>query len=272
MCKEKESFETVTHFGAVASSALVGSAIGTAIAGPGGVVIGALAGTLAEKTIERIGKEISLRMLSKSEERKVGTVFSEAVRILDKRIKEGASLRNDEFFHETDGRCTAEEILEGTLFAAQREHEERKLKYYARLYAGIALCPDISRSMANQIIKLAEQLTYRQIIILHIIGIFQTVSANIPNPMRKGAYSSVSGTENVAISGEIFELYRMSILYSKSVAFDSAGIDPSALSVGGYGAHIYNLMQLSSLIPEEDSTKIIAEIMAFLTGTTLIQE
>lgn len=179
--KNKEIIvDTVTEYGGSAASSAVGAAIGGSIAGSLGAVGGAMAGTAIEKIAKRIGKEIKERVLSKSEEKKIDTVYTASCKNISDKLNDGKQLRNDGFFEETDkNRSCAEEIFEGTLFATQRESEEKKIKYYARLYANIAFDKTISRPMANQLIKIAEQLTYRQIVILNVIG-RTSISAESP--------------------------------------------------------------------------------------------
>lgn len=258
---EKET-KLIENVGSVAGGA-VGGVIGTVVAGPGGAVLGAFAGTLIENTIKKIGEDIKERKLSKAENKKVGSVYALASENISKKLIAGQVLREDNFFEESESdRSSAEEILERTLFAAQREAEEKKLPYYAQMFANIAFSKDVSRPIANQTIKIAEQLTYRQLLILNAIATFQISGI----PLKKTAYGSVVGLTNVAIASEIFELYRMSLLSSSSIIFDNAGINPSALSITGYGAHIFNLMELHTLIPDGDNVQLMAEITEFLTG------
>lgn len=258
---EKES-KLIENVGSVAGGA-VGGVIGTVVAGPGGAVLGALAGTLIENAVKKLGEDIKERKLSKAENKKVGSVYTLASENINKKLIAGKTLREDSFFEESEtDRSSAEEILERTLFAAQREAEEKKLPYYARMFANIAFSTDVSRPIANQTIKIAEQLTYRQLLILNAIATFQIGGV----PLKKTAYGSVAGLTNVAIASEIFELYRMSLLSSSSVIFDNAGINPSALSITGYGAHIFNLMELHTLIPDCDNVQLMAEITEFLAG------
>lgn len=258
---EKES-KLIENVGSVAGGA-VGGVIGTVVAGPGGAVLGALAGTLIENAVKKLGEDIKERKLSKAENKKVGSVYTLASENINKKLIAGKTLREDSFFEESEtDRSSAEEILERTLFAAQREAEEKKLPYYARMFANIAFSTDVSRPIANQTIKIAEQLTYRQLLILNAIATFQIGGV----PLKKTAYGSVAGLTNVAIASEIFELYRMSLLSSSSVIFDNAGINPSALSITGYGAHIFYLMELHTLIPDCDNVQLMAEITEFLTG------
>ena len=174
--KEDKIIDKVTEYGGAAASAAVGAGVGLLAAGPAGAVIGSLAGTLIENVVKKIGEEIKERKLSKSENKKVGSVYALASENIAQKLSAGKTLRSDDFFVESkDDRSTAEEILEGTLFAAQREAEEKKLPYYSRMYANIAFSTDVTRPMANQIIKIAEQLTYRQLLILNAIGTHQAI-------------------------------------------------------------------------------------------------
>lgn len=258
------------YVGSVASAG-VGAAIGGTLAGLPGAVLGSLAGTAVEKAIQAIGAEISSRALSQSETRKVETVYTLAKEFIAENLNNNKKLREDDFFDEKiNGRSSAEEILEGTLLVAQREYEERKLKYLAKLYANIAFSTDITAPTASFLIKLAEKMTYRQIMILHCVDIAKY--SPFPMPLRKEAYRSVSGLTNVAIASEIFDLYRSSVLMSSEVILDSAGINPSALSIGGYGAHLCNLMELNNnSCADSDEAAMCADILAFLTEGTVVK-
>lgn len=265
---KKELIENGADYVGSAASAGVGAAISGALAGLPGIVLGSLAGTAVEKAFQAIGAEISSRALSQSETRKVETVYTLAKEFIAENLNNNKKLREDDFFDEKiNGRSSAEEILEGTLQVAQREYEERKLKCLAKLYANIAFSTDITAPTASYLIKLAEKMTYRQIIILHCVAIAKY--SPIPIPLRKEAYKSVSGLTNVAIASEIFDLYRSSVLMSSAVILDSAGINPSTLSIGGYGAHLFNLMELNNISDDSDTLAMRADVFAFLMGTTV---
>ena len=130
--RDEALLDTFTEFGGSIASAVVGAGIGAAVAGPIGAVGGALAGKLIEKTFESIGIEIKERHLSKIESRKIGNVYYVAQAKIQDNLDKGIPLRQDSFYQETTSdRSSAEEILEGTIFAAQRESEEKKLPYTA---------------------------------------------------------------------------------------------------------------------------------------------
>lgn len=266
---KKTIIDNVSEYAGSAAGAVAGGLIGAAIGGPEGAAAGSVAATAIEHMFQNMGCEIKKRTLAPLEEQRVGTVYAKAKELIEEKIAQGKTPRNDNFFDkDTNSRPASEELLEGTLLAAQREHEEKKTVYLARLYANILFHPEISRPSANHLIKLAEQLTYRQIAILNNIATMQFARKLNPpiNPLKKSAYESVSGTENVAIAAEIFDLYRMSILGSSQVILDAAGINPSTLTVVGYGAHLYNLMDLGSMEPDPELIEIQASIMLFLIG------
>lgn len=266
---KKTIIDNVGEYAGSAAGAVAGGLIGAAIGGPEGAAAGSVAATAIEHMFQNMGSEIKKRTLAPLEEERVGTVYAKAKELIEEKIARGKTPRNDNFFvKDSNSRPASEELLEGTLLAAQREHEEKKSVYLARLYANILFHPEISRPTANHLIKLAEQLTYRQIAILNNIAAMQFARTLNPpiNPLKKGAYESVSGTENVAIAAEIFDLYRMSILGSSQVILDAGGINPSTLTVVGYGAHLYNLMDLGSMEPDPELIEIQASIMLFLIG------
>lgn len=266
--KEEKFIDTATDLGSSAAGAAVGSGIGAVIAGPAGVIGGAIVGTAIEKAIQALGTDIKERCLSKSENRKIGTVYEHAKDKIDDALKSGKKLREDDFFDETiDGRSSSEEILESTLFAAQRESEEKKLPYLANLYANINFDKTIDRAMANQLIKIAEDLTYRQLVILHVMGAYQACPNLMPK-RKETAFDGIYGYKNISIASEIFDLYRKSLLFSKEAMLDAAGINPSTLEIGGNGVLLFNLMELSTI--EQD--RLWQDIVDFLCMTVVSNE
>lgn len=266
----KESIaDGITECTGKTAGSLAGSAIGSVFAGPGGAAVGAIAGAAIEHIFQKAGNGIKKRVLAPSEDKRVGTVYVQAKNIIEQKCAEGSHPRDDGFFDgDEEDRSAGEELLEGVLIAAQREYEEKKTVYLARLYANILFHPEISRPMANHLLKISEQLTYRQIVILGTLGSFVVAGQALPElkVLKQTAYTEVSGLENVAIAAEIYDMYRMSILGSSEAILDSAGINPSALVIVGYGANLYNLMELHNLEQNSELPTIQAQIVEFLIG------
>ena len=148
------------------ASAAVSSTLG--LFGPEGAVIGGIVGKGVEIWLSKVGQDISERHLSTREKVRVGAVLVIAAEEIHKRRESGESLRGDGFFDEKQtGRSDAEEVAESVFLKAQREPEEKKIRYMGYLLSSIAFDPQISVHMAHQLSKNAEQLTYRQLCILN---------------------------------------------------------------------------------------------------------
>lgn len=66
------------------------------------------------------------------------------------------------------------------------------------------------------------------------------------------------GLNNVSIASDIFDLYRKSLIFSLNAMLDAAGINPSTLTLGGYGVLLYNLMELPRIpLVEKDYIDIL---------------
>jgi hypothetical protein len=82
-------------------------------------------------------------------------------------VGSGKTLRQDCFFsNKINERSAAEEIFEGVLFAAEREYEEKKVKFEGNFFANIVFYPSIDRASANFLLRLAQRLSYRQLCLM----------------------------------------------------------------------------------------------------------
>lgn len=165
----------------------------SAIAGAAGTAaVGALAGdpfsaaaigagsTVISQVLQAVGGDLAQRLLGEREEVRVGAAMAFALERIQVNVQQSMPLRRDGFFETQPGeRTAAEEILEGVLLAAQREHEERKVRFEGYLFANIAFRSDIDRGQANSLINMARVLTFRQLCLLHL---FQ----NDPTPFVHG--------------------------------------------------------------------------------------
>ncbi len=130
---------------------------------------------MAEKGIEialsKVGQNFSEKHLSTREKVRLGAVLVFAAEEF-KRREVHESPREDGFFDEKQtGRPDAEEVAESVFLKAQIEPEEKKIRYMGYLLISIAFEPKISVHMAHQLIKAAEQLTYRQLCILKLCAV-----------------------------------------------------------------------------------------------------
>jgi hypothetical protein len=76
-------------------------------------------------------------------------------------------------------------------------------------------------------------------------------------PRRTTPYNTISGYDNISIASEIYDLYRRSLVFSKSVILDAAGITSAKLEISGIGALIYNLMDLPQMTYDDLAGRIV---------------
>lgn len=88
--------------------------------------------------------------------------------------------------------------------------------------------------MANMLIKIASELTYRQYVILYVVNMFQNPAYDAV--VKREPYESLSGFKTMTIATEVFDLYRRTLVHSSEALLDAA-INPSKLTLVGYGSY-----------------------------------
>lgn len=225
-----------------------------------GGAAGAIAGGVLAPIMSATLSDISNRILSEREEIRVGATTQYAINRIQGRINNGDKLREDNFF-DSNGtqRSDAAEVFEGILIKAKNEHEENKIQYLGELYANIAFDNTVNKDFANQLLSIAERLTFQQ---LRIISLLHP-DRKIAN-MRKEDYSNCKGMKRETLSTllDIYELYRMSVVYllrpksSTPTTFLSYGdIEPANMHLNYMGKVLYDLMDLSR-IPNQEIMEI----------------
>ena len=246
------------------AGAAVGSALGLLIGGPDGAMVGGIVGKGFEIGLSKIGQDFSERHLSTREKVRVGAVLVIATAEIHQRLESGEIPRKDDFFDEKPtGRSDAKEVAESVLLRAQREPEEKKIWYMGYLISSITFDSEISVHMAHQLIKAAEQLTYRQLCILKLCAVKDKFE------LRDNNYRERESFEN-----DLYDvLYECSDLYNKeyihfgldTITFEPnvlsklRSVKPSGMAFQRIGDYLYNLMKLC-LIPDEDIAPIAAQL------------
>ena len=153
--------------------------------------VGVRAGLQSElrEVYQKVGAEIADRWLAPREQARIGGVLALSAELLRSELDRGRVLRNDGFFETSHGeRSDAEEVLEGVLQKAQAEYEERKLSYLARLWANACLDDTLGLAKVNCMVKLAEQLTYRQLALITLAGQMTNAGNNSHHGLREESY------------------------------------------------------------------------------------
>lgn len=257
-----------------AGQSILSNAIGAMIGGvtmnfTGDPISGALVGSTASEGLRRMAEEISTRYLGDQEKKRVGALIIITANKLQQRLDMGEDLRQDDFFvtaWNQESMSDAEQIIERALLAVQRDPEESKLLYMGNLIANLCFDDSFDINMAHQLIKRAEELTYRQLCILKISALLRQVDTL--NTMEGQCISRLSDKswrdrrfkkltqEQVFILTDCLDMYRMRLITIGHFTDDIFDIIPKKIGIIGVGVYLWTLMELSS-IPEEDTLPIL---------------
>lgn len=243
--------------GAEIAGGTVGGALGFLAGGPIGAALLGAGGAAAAAVLKHIGEEASERLLSPREQVRVGGVLAIAAEEIRQRIEQGETVRRDGFFDSKPiGRPDAEEVAESILLKSQREPEEKKIPYMAHLLSGVAFDLEIGPNLAHQIIKAAEQLTYRQLCILKLAVMKEAFALRVGDYRGHDAFTK----DVYQVLYECLDLYHRGFInFGGEVAFGPTDVKPRCMTVQGLGADIFKLMKLS-LIPKEDLIPIALQL------------
>lgn len=254
---QSDRIKKLIDTGAEIAGGAVGGALGFFAAGPAGAAILGSGGAAAAAMLRHVGEEVSERVLGPREEVRIGGVLTIAASEIQQRLNAGNQLRSDGFFEpNASGRSDAEEIAESVLLRSQREPEERKIPYMGHLLASVAFDPEIGGPLAHQIIKTAEQLTYRQLCILRLSVVSDAYELREADYRGYGEF----GKDLYQVLYECFDLYSRGLInLSGEAALGISDVNPSRMKVQALGADIYNLMHLW-LIPDSDLVPIVSQL------------
>lgn len=243
------------------SMALVSPEAG-ALLGPG-VEIAAMA------LLRRVGATV-IGMVSSGAAARVGAAM--LVIDADRREREGRgeAPRDDGFSERRGGhRPDSEELLEGVLMQAAASYEQRKVVLLGHLYDGLAYDPTTSAEEGHYLLRLADRLTYRQLVALVVM--------DNPEHERVLAAASVQREEGTAAPTEVVALELDSLadqgcigvapkgggrvarpdeLWGSSRAID---LPLQNLRLTRAGQTLRRLMRLST-IPAEDQSRLVDEL------------
>jgi hypothetical protein len=110
--------------------------------------------------------------------------------------------------------------------------------------------------MAHQIIKAAEQLTYRQLCIMRLSVVKQAFNLRGGDYRGQGSFTK----EVYQLLYECLDLYNRGFInFGGEVVFGPTDIAPGKMTVQGMGADVYNIMRLAT-IPNEDLVPIATRL------------
>jgi hypothetical protein len=244
-------YKRLLEAGADITGNLAGSALGFLVAGPVGGFVGAAASPVV-KHLVGLATDVVHRSISERETKRIGAALTFATAKIRERLDAGHKLREDGFFTDSpSARAPASEIAEGIVLAAQREHEEKKLRCYGTLLANLAFAPGIDRAYSNFLLKTAEALTYRQLCLLTLFTLKDAIQGR---GLRQTDYRPALGqavsipVAAIPVLYEVFDLYSRGLVScGGSALLGLTDVNPSQMTVQGAGTLLVNLMELHTL-------------------------
>jgi len=244
-----KNIEKLINSGAQITGGAAGATIGFFIGGPMGAAVGGAGGPIIVNAFKKIANEITERLIGPREEERIGAVIYYAGEKIQTNLKAGKTPRTDDFFNSIPGeRSSADEIFEATLLAAQREYQEKKLKYYGNLMGNIPFNNTFDRSQANYLIKTAQELSWQQLCLLALSAKKSSFG------LKVGSWRGQTKLAQplIFLLHQIQELYNIGLInFGEEVLLGLPDVNPSKMTVQGVGAHLYNIMELSKISNEE---------------------
>lgn len=248
--------EEIIDIGSEIAGGVTTTAAGLLIAGPAGALAGAAGGPLVIRALRWAGREARERLLSQREQVRLGGALAFAAEEIKARLDEGHELRDDGFFTDevTPGRTTAQEVLEGTLVAAERSYEENKIKYLGKLYGSIAFDSHIDRATANYLLTVGNELTWNQYVLLNVLSQNHEGALGL----RDSMFPPEGQAGLVQLAHEIYDLAQRAFLSQRrpnqaqgEVVLNPVQLAPAYLRVQGGGSMFFAAAKLWEMAPEE---------------------
>lgn len=155
-----------------------------------------------------------------------------------------------------DNNATKEEVTEATFLLVQKEYEERKISYIENFYTNI-MFDNIEPNVANALLRIVEELSYQQIIILACIG---NSKKNKWSAYNVEKFNDKNYTDSDwSIELDVRNLFQNSIISPRDgIAVYIERLDNSVLVLKGLGKKLYELMELNTLTEENiDYKKVL---------------
>ncbi len=232
-------------------------------------------GAAATHVFQRVGVALRDR-LNTPQWIRADRALSVAYEAIQERLAAGEQLRDDGFFEEVGGgRRAGEELLEGVLLQAADSYEERKVFYIGQMYSSLAFRSDVSTGQAHMLLRLAERLSYQQLVCLAFFA-EKAESTELSHLDAEREYRKFPRLRG-GIAREIEQmgdLYLIGIrqkaggLVRPSTTIDGGNMDKlhlGNLRLQAEGELLYDLMKLAS-IPDTDKAQFMGDLRASLTN------
>jgi hypothetical protein len=261
MPERRSSGGEIVPTAADAGGNVAGAVLGALVAGPDGAVAGAVVGPPVALALRRAIAQVQGWVGSRQAER-VDDAIRVAAADIERHRAEGGQVRAAFADVDDPERAGAEDIAEAVLQATALSYEQRKARYLGHLLAAIAIRQDISIADAHYMTRLVRRLSYRQLVILAVIGEDEiNVARMVGHKTRMeqaiadeleelGANYALVGSREANEDGEV----------SVHVGLNATRSLPMELSLSRQGRLLFDLLSLDT-IPSVDQQQVLTELL-----------
>lgn len=241
-----EKLKTFLKKGAEITGGIVGGAIGL-IGGPIGSIAGGGLGVLSAQLIQ----EIIERSLSNRQQIRIAATSTFIFDGIKRRLDNGETIRNDNFFEKSIyDRSNAEELFEGTLLRCANQFQEKKIIHISKIFEETVFTDIISPETANQLLELANSLTYRKLSLISFYGRRNTDLSGVTlmkDPYTWYSHISLTTNEKM-LNQDLYELINSDLLYNDNTAmFSNNDILPDKITLTKTGQDLFEIMDLKEI-------------------------
>ncbi len=255
---DKDKLKSYLEKGTDITGGAVGGAIGL-IGGPVGAILGGGLGVALSIGV----KEIISRHLSERENSRTAASTAYVITGIKDKLDSGLQIRTDNFFDNSTGRSSADELFEGVLLKCKDQYQEKKIKYISKIFEKATFDYGISAETANQILSMAESYTYRKYCIISFFA--QKDELYDTSKLMQEVYSwypnAVFSFELEILKQDIFELVNSGIVDQNNLMMVTRNeVVPGDFILTKIGKALYDIMDLVE-IPKSDIDPIYNELL-----------
>ena len=150
--------------------AMAGTTTALALKDPASKIVISAYGPIISNSIIAYSDALMEKGIPGKEKVKVAAALEAAINKMNLNLENGKAIRTDSFFDQIDFMTSDfEELMERVVYAAAEENQAKKIKYLGNILGNIAFDEKIDTDYANLLIRIAEQLTYRQLCQIYIL-------------------------------------------------------------------------------------------------------
>jgi len=205
-------------------------------------------GATIQTLFSEIGSDIISRTLSKKEQNRIGKAFYYALKKINDNSINNKPFRDDAFTkYSSETLSEASEFLEAILIDAQKEYQEKKIKFLGNMYANSLFTGNLDKHWLFYFLKLCETLSFRQLCYIAVLMEKGLYGLDRKVDMQKDSYAIMRADQR-------FELNQMIVpnIIKGPRDFNSNVAYPFEwYNIDWVGERLFELMNLNEIDPED---------------------